>query len=101
MRETTPTAGCETLTLELEGITAGDYLTWVRDPEPQALGVGLRSIEIEAEPMGSTILATLEWATDPPAPAQAASAAGLPVIADVRAVFATRCVVGHLPALAA
>ena len=26
------------LTLVLDGITAGDYLCWVRDPEPAALG---------------------------------------------------------------
>ena len=27
----------QTLTLKLDGITAGDYLTWCRDPEPPAL----------------------------------------------------------------
>jgi hypothetical protein len=27
------------LTLKLDGITPGDYLTWCRDPEPFALGV--------------------------------------------------------------
>jgi hypothetical protein len=29
------------LTLKLDGITAGDYLTWCRDPDPPALGLAL------------------------------------------------------------
>jgi len=30
------------LTLTLDGITASDYLAWVADPEPPALGHSLR-----------------------------------------------------------
>ena len=92
MRETRTSTTHQMLTLELEGVTAGDYLTWVRDPEPQALDRELRSIEVEAEPAGSRITAILEWAGDPPNPKAAASAAGLPVTVDVRAVYANRSV---------
>jgi hypothetical protein len=63
----------QTLTLKLDGITAGDYLTWCRDPEPPALDFALRSISIEAEPLGATITAILDWShSPPPAPAPAA-----------------------------
>ena len=34
------------LTLILEGITAEDYLSWVRDPEPSALGHDLRCLTV-------------------------------------------------------
>ena len=56
------------LTLKLDGITAGDYLTWCRDPEPPALDFALRSISIDADPLGDTITANLDW-NQPPAPA--------------------------------
>jgi hypothetical protein len=36
----------QVLTLTLDGITAGDYLAWFRDPEPFALGRELRSIRV-------------------------------------------------------
>jgi hypothetical protein len=49
------------LTLKLDGITAGDYLTWCRDPEPPALDFALRSISIDADPLGDTITAILDW----------------------------------------
>lgn len=48
------------LTLELDGITAGDYLTWCRDPDPPALDYALRSIAIDADPLGDTITAILD-----------------------------------------
>jgi hypothetical protein len=73
----------QTLTLKLDGITAGDYLTWCRDPEPPALDFALRSISIEAEPLGDTITATLDWRHSPPPVAVAARAAGLPVSTGV------------------
>ena len=56
----------QTLTLKLDGITAGDYLTWCRDPEPPALDFALRSISIQAEPLGDTITAILDWSHSPP-----------------------------------
>jgi len=73
----------QTLTLKLSGITAGDYLTWCRDPEPPALDFGLRSISIDADPLGDTITAVLDWDRPPPPFAAAATAAGLPRSAGV------------------
>lgn len=69
----------QTLTLKLDGITAGDYLAWCRDPDPPALDLGLRSISIDADPLGDTITATLDWCLPPPALQAAATAAGLPL----------------------
>jgi hypothetical protein len=74
----------QTLTLQLEGITAGDYLTWCRDPEPPALDFALRSISIEAEPLGNTVTAILDWSHSPPHALVAASAAGLPLSTGVK-----------------
>ena len=71
------------LTFHLDGITAGDYLAYVRDPEPPGLGHGLRSIAIDAEPLGATVHATIVWDGTPPAPAVAEVLAGLPMTAEV------------------
>jgi hypothetical protein len=68
------------LTLKLDGITAGDYLTWCRDPDPPALDFALRSIRVDADPLGDTITAILDW-NQPALPAPiAATAAGLPLL---------------------
>jgi hypothetical protein len=67
------------LTLKLDGITAGDYLTWCRDPDPPALDYALRSIRVDADPLGDTITAILDWHQPAPVPATAATAAGLPL----------------------
>ncbi|MGB0097635.1 MAG: hypothetical protein WBP81_34500 [Solirubrobacteraceae bacterium] len=72
------------LTLKLDGITAGDYLTWCRDPDPPALDYALRSIRVDADPLGDTITAILDWNQPLPAPATAATAAGLPLSTDVQ-----------------
>ena len=48
------------LSLKLDGITAGDYLTWCRDPDPPALDFALRSISIDADPLGDTITASVD-----------------------------------------
>jgi hypothetical protein len=46
----------QSLRLLLDGITADDYLCWVRDPAPQALaGHGLQSISVTADPLGDRI----------------------------------------------
>jgi hypothetical protein len=74
------------LTLQLDGITASDYLQWCRDPDPPALDYGLRSISIDAEPLGDTITATLDWDRPAPPTRAAATAAGLPVTGDVQAI---------------
>ena len=82
------------LTLKLDGITAGDYLTWCRDPDPPTLGVALRALRVDADPLGDTITAILDWNAPAPAPEVAATAAGLPLPtgAEVRHVMPT-----HVP----
>jgi hypothetical protein len=74
----------QTLTLKLDGITAGDYLTWCRDPDPPALDHALRSIRVNADPLGDTVTAILDWNQPAPAPAAAATAAGLPLSPGVK-----------------
>jgi len=74
------------LTLTLDGITAGDYLTWVRDPEPPALGLSLDSVTVQADLLGDTIEATLAWNRPPPAAHTAARVAGLALTEEVSAV---------------
>ena len=49
------------LIFTLDGITAGDYLAWVRDPEPAALGNALRSIAVHADALGDLIEVDLVW----------------------------------------
>jgi hypothetical protein len=71
------------LTLVLEGITAGDYLTWVRDPDPHTLGRELRSVDFHADPLGDRIDVLLQWNTNPPAPPAAAPAAGFYLTPEV------------------
>ena len=71
------------LSLKLDGITAGDYLTWCRDPEPPALDFALRSVSVDADPLGDTITAILDWNGPAPRPSAAATAAGLPLSAGV------------------
>jgi len=74
----------QSLTIRLNGVTAGDYLAWVRDPEPPALDHWLRSVAISAEPLGELIHIKLLWATRPPTtPSAAAVAAGFPLIPEV------------------
>ena len=72
------------LTLKLDGITAGDYLTWCRDPDPPALEFALRSISIDADPLGDTITAILDWNQPPPPAWAAAITAGLPLTTSVQ-----------------
>jgi len=67
----------QSLTLKLDGITAADYLAWCRDPDPPALGYRLRSIHVEADPLGDTITASLDWNQPVPSPRAAAAMAGL------------------------
>jgi hypothetical protein len=76
----------QVLTLTLDGITAGDYIAWVRDPEPSALGVDLRSIAVRGGPVGDIVEAAVAWDGSPPAPTAAAAIADLPLIPEVTAV---------------
>ena len=73
----------QTLILTLEGITAGDYVAWVSDPEPPALGRDLRSIALRWDRFGDTVEAALDWEGSPPAPPAAAAIAGLPLTPEV------------------
>jgi hypothetical protein len=66
----------QSLRLLLHGITADDYLSWVRDPEPRALGHELKSISVTADPLGDRIDLELRWRRDPPDTDAAAVAAG-------------------------
>ncbi|MDX6623286.1 MAG: hypothetical protein QOE75_1218 [Solirubrobacterales bacterium] len=74
------------LTLQLAGITAGDYLQWVRDPDPPALDAGLLAVTVAGAPLGDTVTATLEWAGAAPSAIRAAPLAGLPLGAGARIV---------------
>jgi hypothetical protein len=76
------------LTLTLDGITAGDYLTWARDPEPPALGRELYSIAVRGDPLGDTVEALLSWNVAPPDAMAAAATAGLPPTPEVVAAKA-------------
>jgi len=75
------------LTIVLDGITAGDYLTWVHDPEPHTLGRELRSVDLHADPLGDRIDVLFQWNTKPPAPPAAAASAGFyltPEVVEIR-----------------
>jgi hypothetical protein len=69
----------QTLTIVLAGITAGDYLAWVRDPEPPALERDLRRIATKADPLGERIDLQLVWDREPPSAEAALRAAGFPL----------------------
>jgi hypothetical protein len=73
----------QVLILTLDGITAGDYLAWVRDPEPPALGQELCQVSVHGDPLGDTVQAVLVWRGAAPAPSIAASIAGLPLTPEV------------------
>jgi hypothetical protein len=76
------------ITVDLDGITAGDYLAHLVDPDPPLEASRLRSVAVDAEPLGSTVVAVLRWDGTPPPAGAAAAAAGLPVTADVARVRA-------------
>jgi hypothetical protein len=76
------------LTITLDGITAADYLAWVRDPEPAALDSNLHAVTVQADMLGDVIEATLAWRGSPPAPSTAAPAAGFPITPEVACVEA-------------
>jgi hypothetical protein len=76
----------QTLILRLDGITAGDYLAWCHDVDASAFDYGLRSTSIDADPLGDTISAGLDWDRPMPPPRAAATIAGLPLTANVRAI---------------
>jgi hypothetical protein len=79
----------QSLVILLDGITAGDYLTWVRDPEPPALGRELRSIAVDGDSLGEHINVDLVWDRRPPDPRRSAAAAGFVISPEVAAVLAS------------
>jgi hypothetical protein len=98
-RSTAPpvTTHVQSLLIRLNGITAGDYLARVRNPEPPALDHGLRSVAISAEPLSELIKIELTWACPPPtSPSAAAVAAGFALTPEVVEVIGTtRATDGH------
>lgn len=76
----------QVLELRLSDMTAGDYIAWCIDPDPPALGLGLRAVTLDADPLGDTVTATLQWDGPSPPPGRAAGAAGLPVHGPVREI---------------
>ena len=86
----------QSLLMRLNGITASDYLAWVRvrDPEPSALDQWLRSVAISAEPLGELITIELTWACQLPMPPSAAAvAAGFARTPEVVEVIGTTCAI--------
>ena len=83
------------LTIELDGLTAADYLCHFSDPEPSALGHGLHSVAVRAEPLGTTVEVLLDWEAAAPEPCAAAQAAGLPQLAE--AISLESRVIGEPP----
>jgi hypothetical protein len=79
------------LTILLEGMTASDYLAWVRDPDPHTLGRELRSVDVRADPLGDRIDVLLHWDTDPPAPRTALPAAGFYLTPEVIELRTSPC----------
>jgi hypothetical protein len=77
---------CTDIELLLRGITAEDYLTWIRDPEPPSLGRELESIAVRADPFGDRIHVELCWRGRAPDPRTAAARAGFALTPEVVAV---------------
>jgi hypothetical protein len=72
------------ITVQLDGITAGDYLAHQLDADPPLDTSPLRSVTIDVpHPLGNTIGAALCWEGRAPSPRAAAVAAGFALTADV------------------
>lgn len=87
-QEVPPATTYQTVTLFLDGITADDYLQWVRDPDPPDAGV-LKLITVGAAPLGDRIRVELLVEGDPPPPRLAAHSLGFPMTPEVGAVRVT------------
>ena len=73
----------QVIELQLDGITAGDYIAHAVDAAPQFEGTRLRSVAVDADPLGDSVSASLRWDGPPPAAKVAAAVAGLHLTADV------------------
>jgi hypothetical protein len=78
----TPQPTLYKLTLVLAGITAEDYLQWIRDPDPPARPE-LTLISAQAAPPGNCIELELLAVGEPPAHCAAATALGFPTTPEV------------------
>ena len=78
----------QTLILTLEGITAGDYVTWVRDPEPPPSGETFVD-HAARNPLGHTVEAVLEGGLAA-APEGGGADRGLPLTPEVHPGAGTR-----------
>ena len=76
------------LTLVLAGITAEDYLQWIRDPDPPA-GTELTLISVQATPPGDRIELQLLAHGEPPSHRAAAAATGFPITPEVIGIHRT------------
>jgi hypothetical protein len=74
---------CSQIELLLRGITAEDYLTWIRDPDPPSLDQELVSIAAGAQPFGDRIHVELCRRGPAPDPRTAATRAGFPLTPEV------------------
>jgi hypothetical protein len=73
------------VTLLLDGITADDYLQWVRDPDsPEHDELAL--IDVGSAAGGDRIRLELLVEDDPPPPSAAAQALGFPITPEVVAI---------------
>jgi len=72
------------LRLKVDSITAGDYLTWWRNPDPRALDFALRWISIAATHSATGSPRSSTATSLAPAPPAAATAAGLPLSPGVQ-----------------
>ena len=85
------------ITVQLDGITAGDYVAYQVDADPPSETSRLRSVTLDVpDALGDTVRASLRWDGRPPPARAAATAAGLALTADVvdvRSRVELRC--GH------
>jgi hypothetical protein len=85
------------ITVQLDGITAGDYLAHQLDADPPLEASRLRSVTLDSlDPLGDSIGAELSWHGRPPSARAAATAAGFALtgdVVDVRSHVELRC--GH------
>ncbi len=79
----------QTLTLLLDGITADDYLQWVRDPDASDR-TDLKQTGVRSAPLGECIELELLVEREPLSPSHAAGAVGFPITPDVAAVRCRR-----------
>ena len=69
--------------IQLDGITAGDYLAYYVDTDLPLEATRLRSVAIDSDPVGNSVTAALRWDGPPPAAKVAAAAAGLHLTHEV------------------